>query len=60
MLVARHFWQQLGVEAIIDSLAKPRGLGKNWRIVLSPWLRIGCVSPAANLAWRAGWKPILC
>src|SRR6516225_665986 len=26
MLVARHFWQQLGVEAILDSLAKPRGL----------------------------------
>jgi hypothetical protein len=26
MLVARHFWQQLGVEEIIDSLAKPRGL----------------------------------
>jgi len=25
-LVARHFWQQLGVEEIIDSLAKPRGL----------------------------------
>jgi len=28
MLVARHLWQQLGVEEIIDSLAKPRGLGR--------------------------------
>lgn len=28
MLVARHFWQELGVEAIIDSLAKKRGLGR--------------------------------
>jgi len=28
MLVARHFWQQLGVEEILDSLAKQRGLGR--------------------------------
>jgi transposase len=28
MRVARHFWQQLGVEAIIDSLAQKRGLGR--------------------------------
>ena len=28
MLVARHFWQQLGVEEIIDALAKKRGLGR--------------------------------
>jgi len=27
MLAARHFWQQLGVQEIIDSLAKNRGLG---------------------------------
>jgi len=28
MLVARHFWQQLGVEGIIDGLAQKRGLGR--------------------------------
>ena len=28
MLVARQFWEQLGVEEIIDSLAKKRGLGR--------------------------------
>src|SRR5215469_6159979 len=28
MLVVRHFWQQLGVEEIIDSLAQKRGLGR--------------------------------
>ena len=28
MLVARHFWQQLGVQEIIDSLTKKRGLGR--------------------------------
>jgi transposase len=28
MRVARHFWQQLGVEEILDSLAKKRGLGR--------------------------------
>ena len=28
MLVARHYWQQLGVEEIIDALAKKRGLGR--------------------------------
>jgi len=28
MLVARHFWQQLGVEEIIDGLAQKRGLGR--------------------------------
>ena len=27
MLVARHFWQQLGLEAILDELAKKSGLG---------------------------------
>jgi len=27
MLAARHFWQQLGLQEIIDSLAKKRGLG---------------------------------
>lgn len=27
MLAARHFWQQLGLQAIIDSLAKKPGLG---------------------------------
>ena len=26
MLVARHLWQQLGLQAIIDALAKKRGL----------------------------------
>lgn len=28
MLAARHFWQLLGVQEIIDSLAKKRGLGR--------------------------------
>lgn len=28
MLVARHLWQQLGIEEIIDSLAKKRGVGQ--------------------------------
>lgn len=28
MLAARHFWQQLGLQEIIDSLAKNRGLGR--------------------------------
>jgi transposase len=28
MLAARHFWQQLGLPAIIDSLAKNRSLGR--------------------------------
>src|SRR5216683_733833 len=29
MLAARHFWQQLGLQEIIDSLAKNRGLGRD-------------------------------
>jgi len=28
MLAARHFWQQLGLQEIIDSLVKTRGLGR--------------------------------
>ena len=28
LLVARHFWQQLGLQAILDALAKHRGLGR--------------------------------
>jgi transposase len=28
MLVARHFWRQLGLQEVIDSLAKKRGLGR--------------------------------
>jgi len=28
MLVARHFWQQLGIERIIDSLGKKPGMGQ--------------------------------
>jgi hypothetical protein len=28
MLAARHFWQQLGLQEIIDSLAKNRGRGR--------------------------------
>lgn len=28
MLVARHFWQQLGIEEIIDSLGKKPGMGQ--------------------------------
>jgi hypothetical protein len=28
MLAARHFWQQLGLEEVIDSLAQNRGLGR--------------------------------
>jgi len=28
MLVARHFWQQLGVEEIVDSLIRKRGRGR--------------------------------
>lgn len=28
MLVARHFWRQLGLEAIIDSLVNPKGRGR--------------------------------
>jgi len=28
MLVARHFWRELGLEAILDSLANPKGRGQ--------------------------------
>lgn len=73
MLVARHFWQQLGLEQILDSLAPRRG-GWEWadrtlalvtsRLCaptsehgLARWLETDWVCGRSGRRWLPDWRP---
>ena len=58
MLVVRHMWHGLGLAATLDKLARP---GRRDTATLSDRALVlvanRLTAPAANMAWRGGWRP---